>query len=211
MKVSVTAVLVVAVILATNAQAEHWTVGFKGGASVATVGGDDAGDAGSRTAFVGGAFGQVDLSKSVGIRFEGLYFMKGFFTEAGTDFEGGVDLDYVEFPVLVVGQVPLSKTAALNVFAGPSFSINTRSTAQIEIGGLEFSAGIDEAISDFDVGLTLGGGVTFAAGSVMVVLDARYDLGLTSFDDGLNPGEAFDFKNEAWAFMAGVGFPVGAE
>lgn len=211
MKALATSACLVVALGAAEVRADTaWSVGFKGGVSIATAGGSDAGDAGSRTAFVGGGFAQADLSKSVGIRFEGLYFMKGA-TGTDIDFDGGVDLDYIEFPVLLVGQVPVSPAVTLNAFAGPSFSINVNSTAEIEIGGLEFSTGIDEAISDLDLGLTLGVGASFVEGSVRILLDARYDLGLVSVDDGLDPAEELDLKNEAWAIMAGIGFPIGAE
>jgi hypothetical protein len=52
--------------------------------------------------------------------------------------------------------------------------------------------------------------VGFEVGEVILVFDGRYDLGLTSIDDGLSDtGEDLDLKNRAWAFMAGVGFPIG--
>jgi hypothetical protein len=51
-------------------------------------------------------------------------------------------------------------------------------------------------------------------GSVSIEVDGRYQLGLTTVDDGL--GQALDIsagdldiKNQGWVFMAGVGFPVG--
>lgn len=205
-----TVLVLLAMVLATNTRADSaWTLGVKGGVSIATAGGDDTDeeDIGSRTAFVGGAFGQFDLSKNLGIRFEGLYFMKGATAEAGA-FDGAFELDYIEFPVLLVGQAPVSKAVTLNAFAGPSFSINTSANASVDFGGFEYSDNIGQDISDFDIGLTFGAGATFAAGSVMIVLDGRYDLGLMTFDDGLQSGNELDLKNQAWAFMAGVGFPL---
>jgi hypothetical protein len=206
------AILMVAAMLgATDARAADWTVGLKGGVSIATAGGDDAGDAGSRTAFAGGGYAQADFNESFGIRLEGLYFMKGVTDAVDGNADFSWHLDYVEFPVLLIGQAPVSKTASLSVFAGPSFSINTSSTTVIELGDVTTSVGIDDAINDFDVGLTFGAGANFQAGSVVIVVDGRYDLGLTSFADGLNNGEELDFKNQAWAFMAGVGFPIAAQ
>lgn len=209
MKALATSVLLVVALGAAEVRADTaWTVGCKGGVSLATAGGDDAGDAGSRTAFAGGGFVQADFAENFGLRFEGLYFMKGVTDAISNNADFSLQLDYVEFPVLLVGQAPLSKVATLSVFAGPSFSINASSAIEIDFGDFGYSAAVDQDIKDFDFGLTFGTGVNVQAGSVVIVLDARYDLGLKNFDEGLDSPDELDLNNQAWAFMAGVGFPI---
>jgi hypothetical protein len=195
---------------ATHAGADAlWTTGFKGGVSIATVGGDDANDAESRTTFAGGFFAQADLSRNFGLRFEGLFFGKGASGENG-NIEGELKFAYLELPILLVGQAPVSETVTISAFAGPTLGFNVGADAEIDFGGFEVSGDIGDEIADFEFGLAFGAGVGFEVGEVILVFDGRYDLGLTSIDDGLSDtGEDLDLKNRAWAFMAGVGFPIG--
>jgi hypothetical protein len=196
------------VAFAADASADaSWMLGVKGGAGIATIGGDDAGDAASRTTFAGGLFAQADLSENFALRFEGLYFGKGA-TDDEPGFDGSFKFDYVEFPMLLVGQVPVSDAATLSAFAGPTVGVNVGAQAELDFGGFVLTGDIDEDIADFEFGLAFGvGGAFDAGGDVVIVIDARYDFGLTSIDEGLaDSGEELDLQNRAWAFMAGVGF-----
>ena len=58
-----------------------------------------------------------------------------------------------------------------------------------------------------DFGVVFGAAVAFPLGSVQLIIDGRYDLGLTNVND--TEGDDESLKNRAWQFMAGVGFPVG--
>jgi hypothetical protein len=58
-----------------------------------------------------------------------------------------------------------------------------------------------------DFGLVFGAGVAFPLGSVQLIIDGRYDLGLSDIND--YEGDTESIKNKAWQFMAGVGFPIG--
>ena len=188
-----------------------WTVGFKGGFALADVGGDDVAsdEAGTRTGFAGGMFAQLDVSKSFGVRLEGLYHMKG----ASVDSAGvnaTLQLDYIEFPLLLVGQVPASESATLSAFAGPVIGFNTTGKIEGSAGGFTAAVDIKDYIASFEFSLAFGLGAAFDAGPVLITLDGRYQLGLTTVDDGLSgTSENQDVKNQGWVFMAGVGFPVG--
>src|SRR4030095_8955404 len=99
---------VVALAAATGAHARAaWTVGIKAGPCMATLGGDDAGDAGTRTSFGGGLFAQGDFSENVAIRIEGLFLSKGADYDAGSQDEE-LSLDYLELPILFVLQSAVS-------------------------------------------------------------------------------------------------------
>ncbi len=200
---------IAAIVVATDAGADaSWTIGFKGGVGIANVGGDDVGDPASRTTFVGGLFAHADLSKNFGLRFEGLYFGKGA-TDDNPNFDGSLQIDYAEFPILLIGQVPVSDVTTLSAFAGPTVGINVGAEAELDFGSFVLEGDIGDDIADFEFGLAFGVGAAFDVGEVVLVLDARYDLGLTSIDDGLSlTGEDLDIKNQAWAFMFGVGFPL---
>ncbi len=193
----------------------QWTLGFKGGLALGGLGGDDVEtDAlGTRTAFAGGMFAQVDVSPNFGIRLEGLYHMKGA-SEDSAGVSATFQFDYIEFPVLLVGQVPASESATLSAFAGPVIAFNTSGKLAASIGDFGGSVDIKDYIASFEFALAFGLGATFDVGSVSVGLDGRYQLGLTTVDDGLGqalelaPG-TLEIKNRGWVFMAGLGFPIG--
>jgi hypothetical protein len=193
----------------------QWTLGFKGGLALSDLGGDDVIDSelGNRTGFAGGVFAQVDVSQNFGIRLEGLYHMKGA-SEDSANASATFKFDYIEFPVLLVGQVPASESATLSAFAGPVMAFNTSSKLAASIGDFGGSVDIKDYIAAFEFSLAFGLGASFDVGSVSIEVDGRYQLGLTTVDDGL--GQALDIsagdldiKNQGWVFMAGVGFPVG--
>jgi hypothetical protein len=193
-----------------------WTVGFKGGLALANLTGDDmeSGETDFRTGFVGGAFAQVDLSKNFGIRLEGLYHMQGASGDT-LNIDGSVNLDYIEFPLLLVGQIPASEKATVNAFAGPVLAFNTKAEVEISAGGVSGALDIKDDVSSIDFALAFGLGASFEAGSVIITVDGRYQMGLQTIDDGLATSlgepEDFDIKNQGWAFMAGVGFPIGGQ
>lgn len=204
---------VFAVLWAVNARADaEWTTGVKAGLSIATVGGDAVGEADdveSRTTFAGGFFAQANLSPHFGLRFEGLFVGKGARGNEG-DIEGTLEFGYVELPMLLVGRAPVSQTITLSAFAGPTLGINVGADAEVAFGAFSIDQDISDQIADFEFGLAFGVGADFEVGSVVLVLDARYDMGLTSIDDGLSEtGEDLDLQNRAWLIMAGVGFPIG--
>ena len=210
--------LVAGVMLAGAAvQAATWQVGVKGGVAVQKLGGDDVNSdqVDNRTGFVGGAYFQSDVSRNFGVRLETLYFMKG----ASADSAGvsvTVKLDYVEFPLLAVAHVPVSETARVDIFGGPTFAFNTSAKAEASFGGLSGSVDIGDGVKSFDFGLTFGAGMSFDAGSAVIGIDGRYGFGLDSIVDsdalsdlGFN-GNA-DVKNKGFAVMASIGIPVGAK
>ncbi|HEX5133745.1 MAG TPA: outer membrane beta-barrel protein, partial [Candidatus Krumholzibacteria bacterium] len=101
------AVVMLVAFAAGSASAEAaWRMGVKGGLALSDFGGSDVEeDIGNRIAFVGGMYAQADVSDRFGIRLEALYHMKGA-SEDSAGVAATVKLDYLEFPVLVVGQVP---------------------------------------------------------------------------------------------------------
>lgn len=189
--------------MAATAHAGEKQIGVKGGVAIEKVNSDD-GDSDSRTGFVGGAFFQNDFSKSFGLRLEGLYFQKGAHEEEGGD-ELTIKLDYIEFPILAVAHVPLSETARLDFFGGPTLGFNVKSELEVEIGGVSASADLDGAES-FEFGLTFGAGLNFDAGSVILGVDGRYGIGLTNIADDSGDDGA---QNQGFAVMGSIGFPIG--
>ena len=187
-----------------------WTMGFKGGVATSDFHGSDVTEnLGNRVGFAGGLYGQVDVSDRFGIRMEGLYHMKGV-AEDSANASASVKLDYIEFPILLMGQIPASDGATLSVFAGPVLAFNTSAKLEGTVDGFTASVDIKDYIASFEFGLAFGLGASFEAGSARITLDGRYQLGLTNVEDTGGAAPNSDVKNQGWVFMAGGGFPVGS-
>jgi opacity protein-like surface antigen len=198
----------VAVAAATGAHARAaWTVGIKGGPCMATLGGEDANGAGTRTSFGGGAFAQGEFSENVALRVEGLFLGKGAsFDDANQDEE--LSLDYFEIPILFVLQFPVTLETTLSAFAGPAIGLNMGAEYESVFGSSTITEDVQDEYSNWDLGLAIGAGVSVAVKSVVIGLDARFDLGLTGVGEDDLVGEQLDLKNRAWLIMASLGFPV---
>lgn len=215
---AVTMSLLLLLVAVSACVAAEWTIGVKGGAAVQKLGGDDVPDGSdSRTGFVGGAYFQGDFSKNVGVRLETLYFMKGATANAdtlGLSADATVQLNYVEFPLLAVAHVPVSETARIDLFGGPTFAFNTSAKGKVSVGGFSGSADIGDGITGLDIGLTFGGGINFDAGSAIVGIEGRYGFGFQSLVDSdslveFGFSEDADVKNQGFAILASIGMPLG--
>lgn len=204
--------------LQTQAQEVDITPGIKGGVNFADLGGDDAelifdgGGSGdfeipieARTGIVAGGFALIDFDGPFALQPEVLYVQKGakveieFLEETASS---TLKLDYIEVPVLAKFQIPLEGSIAPNIFAGPAVAFNI--TAEQEGEGPDGSETTDlsEVISTTDFGLQVGAGVDFDAGPGTIMLDAWYELGLSSIP---SEGDA-DIKNQGIRITAGFGF-----
>jgi hypothetical protein len=203
--------------VAVGANAASTQIGVKGGVAMQTLEGEglDSYNVENRTGFVGGAFVQSDFSKNFGVRLEALYFMKGAAGDSA-DIEVTLKLDYFEVPVLLVGNLPVSETARIGVFAGPTFGFNTGADAELSVGGFTASADIGDSVKSFDMGLTFGAGITFDLGQAILGFDGRYGFGFDTVldadaasDEGITLDDEDDVKNQGYAFMVQIGFPLG--
>ena len=189
----------------THAMAQlSWEVGVVGGVNIADITGDDAGDIGTRTGFVGGGLVMAHISDTFGIRFEGLYTQKGA-SEDSAGVEVTFALDYIEIPVLAVLSTDVSDGASISAFLGPAFAFNTSAKIKGEESGVEVEVDIGELVKAFDFGGVVGIGASFAVGSVNIVLDGRWTYGFTSIDD---TGADEDIRNSVFGFMGGITFPI---
>jgi hypothetical protein len=185
-------------------------IGLKGGIGISdlSVENDDSFD--SRTAFIGGGFATIGLGETFFLQPEVLYALKG----ASSDFEGveaTIALDYIEIPLLVGAQFGLGGSSVVpRVFAGPAVAFETGCKISGEDGFVSVELDCDEAeiqTKSVDFGLVFGAGLAIPLGGFELIIDGRYDLGLTNVNDSEFDDESV--KNRAWQFMAGVGFPVG--
>jgi hypothetical protein len=201
------AVLLLGIFLPFSAQAQSTEFGFKGGVNIATWGGSDVDDADSRTGLIVGGSFAFNLSPTFAIQPELLYAMKGAkFTEGSESVT--FKQDYLEIPVLARLTYPMApgSTFRPSLLAGPALGIELSCDLEGQDGGVTVSA----SCSDFgfetksvDFGLVFGGELGIDRGGMRIGLEARYNLGLTSFLDESGSG---DIKNRAFSIMATIAF-----
>jgi opacity protein-like surface antigen len=207
--------------LAAHANAKTMYLGVKGGLNIgsltgessspvapASLTGEDPDNLDSHNGFIGGAFYGIDFTDDFGLRIEGLYVMGGaegpYNTQDGDTHEAIIKLDYIQFPLLFVVNIPATEQLTFDVTLGPTFSFNT--TAEAEIPEHNETEDISN-IAGFEFGAAIGAGVEYKLSSMSILVDARYYAGATSVID---VGQS-DVKNRGIGIMAGVKFPLGAK
>jgi hypothetical protein len=177
--------------------------GVSGGLSLASLTGDDVDDdLDGRTGFNAGAFVELPLADIIWL-VPGLYYVQKGATSDGLVEE--ISIDYLELPLLLRVGVSDRDPVGINLFLGPTFALQLKCDFQVANITDECE---DEAASDFDitknfdVGLAVGGGLSFAVSpTISLLANAFWDLGLMSIDDSLAEQ---DIKNEA--ILLNVGF-----
>jgi len=194
-------------------------VGIKAGPTFSTVSvdDDDGTDFSNRTAFGVGAFLRIPLGSLIAFQPELLYVGKG--TKAtGADLEDvelGLELNYIEIPLLI--QIPFGagQGATPFIFAGPSLAFETGCTFSLESEGASLDLDCDEGDEEdlelerkkFDYGAIIGAGLRLPLGSGAFHIEARYTLGLANLDDSASGDDSF--KNRSAAVYAGYSIALG--
>lgn len=165
-------------------------LGFKGGMSLATIGGADAGDdTGYKTGFGVGAFLEFPVNDVVSIQPELLYMQRGAEeTEGGATYT--IAVDYVEIPVLLRLNVPVEGSVAPYFLVGPSISFKSGCELRYEEDGVEVRLECEEAeveIKSIDFAGVVGAGLSFEAGPGNVTVGARYNYGFIRLFTCLHP------------------------
>jgi hypothetical protein len=175
-----------------------------------------------------GIMGRAGLSKTVDI--ESGLLLTGRGSKAETTFNNGNDYVrtkfnplYVELPVNLILNVPLSKNTGIFFNAGPyaAVGVGGKSKTDIKLGPLTsssekdikfsnddpFTSEQDDAAYDklkrFDFGLNFGAGIDLDK----VILKANYGLGLTKINSTQSDNNADD-KNKYRTFSISMGIPL---
>ncbi|MBK9472372.1 MAG: PorT family protein [bacterium] len=171
--------------------------GLKAGLTMSTFTGSDADligvDPEYRMGFAVGGYINHPLSPTLSFQPEVYYAMKGAKYE-----DGGESLTF-KFTYLQIPLLLKMQPAGSNFFfyGGPDVGINLSAKVEAEAEGISAEEDLDE-IKSLDFGLTFGAGVAMEKFS----LEARYTIGLTSFDDTTDPD---DVKNSGLMFLIGMG------
>lgn len=162
--------------------AQGFGVGLKGGLNFSSIDGIE--DNSSRTGFHFGAYGRVNLTKSLGIQGEALYSIQGSKATIGNVKET-IDANYLNVPILL----RISPLPILNFHVGPQFGILL---SESEIAADTFKGS--------DVSLAVGAGIDLPLGLNFAL---RYVKGLSDISD---VGGTDSFKNNT--FQVSVGFDL---
>lgn len=179
------------------------------GLNFATAGGKDATNPtwDSKTGLAFGAFVSFKLADLFSIEPELLYMQKGATAKViqnNTTIDLTAKYSYLEVPVLVRLNIPLAGNVAFkpSIFAGPAFALRLGTpTIKAEGGGQTVEQDIQNT-SSTDFGLVFGAGARIP-GIVLngILIDVRYNLGLSSVDDSANK---LEIKNRVFSILLGV-------
>jgi len=185
--------------------------GVKGGLSLAYLAYKPApiyNPFGNKAGAVSGISLNLGLASSFSLQPEILYVQKGTKwseTLEGEEFTGKYELDSVEVPLLLNFSFPIAGSSFVpSVYAGPYAGFNTRAKVKVTEAGESYSEDFKDEVKDTEFGLTFGIGLGKKIGHGKIVLDVRYDLGLTNIAEGMAEGESV--KNKTWLFMLGYYF-----
>ncbi len=177
----------------TAAFAQHavgsFTLQPKVGVSIAAI--TDMDGTTSRLGFVGGLEGEYQASDIFSLSLGVNYSQEGFKVK---DFDGKVKLDYINVPILA--NVYLTKGLAVKLGVQPGFNVghsvtengNTTSSSKSEYDGIK------------SVALSIPVGLSYEINNV--VLDARYNWGVTKAFDDVNS------KNSVFQVTVGYKFQL---
>jgi hypothetical protein len=179
-------------------------IALTGGMNVTNVYGDNAGSTDSKIGFLGGMSFSYMFTERLGVQIEALFHRKGY-KQNLPGIELTRTLDYVEIPTLLKIVFPMESSLSPSFFSGPALAFNIRSELKTEDGGEEITEDVIDVTSPMDLGFVVGVNLGIDAGSAIIILDARYTLGLMTIDD---VGET-SVRNNSFSFMVGVAFPLG--
>jgi len=192
---------------ASSASAADVFMGFKGGINITDMTGSDVptDSTDARYGFIGGIFFDIRVHERFSLQPELLFSMKGFSMDVdGIDV--GLELNYVQIPVLLKLHPLLANDAVdPSIYAGPVLGVNVKSEVVGEENGVSVGLDVSDMTKDFEFSLVIGAGLDITAGPGYIVIDLRYDYGLTSIDDS---GGDEDIKNWALGIMVGYGFAL---
>ena len=168
-KLIIVVLLVGLMVVGSFAQMNY---GVKGGLTLGKVSTDDVPSSVDRKFRMGFAFGGMmvmPLNENMELQTELMYVMKGEKFEEGS-FDMEIKMDVLEVPVL------LKYKFAENMAAYGGISLDYIVSAKVEEEGYELD------LLEEDLVKTFGMGLSFGAQYMMdkIIIDARYDLGLTN-------------------------------
>lgn len=167
--------------------------------------------------FCAGVFLSVDIiGGQLGFQPEINYAVKGFDAveeDLGETISSKYKIHYVEVPLLISYKIPLKGRIKPGVVLGPYFGFPLKVMEVQNAFGETVKRELDDNLKNTDFGLVFGANVRFRMGTVNLILDFRYNLGLTNISKDITE-VAYEFvgedtiKNRSLAFTLGFGFDL---
>ena len=186
-------------LLAFNAANAQARLGFKGGMNLTKFDIDQV-ETQNLNRAVFGVFGELPITPNVGISTEINYSNEGSAYNSNPLIDE-TKVSYLEIPVLA--NIYLSNSwIRPKIFGGPSMSFLMNAENEMIDGS---TVDIEDNYKENEIGAVLGAGIDFKiTGENYLILDARYDLGLSELDNV----DIGTFKNRGFRFNVGFSFPV---
>ena len=194
-------ILFFGVVLISSAKAQI-SVGVMGGINFADFALKNAGegsDIAFRTAYTVGASIDYQLYRDFQISLEPMYLQKNArLNQANPDPDIDLSITYLEIPLLL--KAYFGQEIRPYLLAGPSAGFLLNSEAQSVFSGQHFSGSINNVLHKTDLGLVVGGGISFSIGRSTLFFEGQYTFGL--FD--LSKGGSLEFKTDNTTLSAGI-------
>jgi len=216
MKKRMFALMLGAVILSSVSPlfAEGMVFGIKGGSTMATGTGEDAENLSMKTGAAGGVFMCYRVTRIFGIQPELLLVMKGAKDDGWRDINNNainasMMLNYFEIPLLLKVNIPLEGKIEPSLYSGPALGILMSAREKIEGESVD----IKGLFKSIDIGIIVGAGVGYEMGKGSLILEVRYEIGMSTVMDlgaeelaaeGLTAQP--DVRNSVSSIMIGYGF-----
>jgi len=165
------------------------TIQPKIGLNLANLTGDADGDI--RCGLAAGAEFEYGVTDMIGLSAGVLYSMQGCKTDHST-----TKLDYINIPILC--NVYVAKGLAVKLGIQPGFNVNSKVKGE----AFGYSKETDIDVESFDFSIPVG--ISYQFESVPVVLDARYNWGLTKVWESVDKNP----KNSVFQFTVGYKFSL---
>ena len=200
-----------------NAQT-HFALGARVGLNIANLSFDPDLTGGltksSRTAIKFGALAEIGFMPMLALQIEPMYAQGGTVIDNvvfGINTKGKVTfkLGYLEIPILLKYKINLPGSVQPYVFAGPNLGFILSTKELDEAGGQSAETDLKDQSSSINFGIDFGAGAGFkVAPMIVVILDIRYALGLTSIqnDKGKQVSGFNSIKTSGFQIVAGVMF-----
>jgi opacity protein-like surface antigen len=179
------------------------SLGFRAGGTAAGV--DTSGGTSSKLGFMGGLNLNLPLSNIFSIQPEADFIQEGTGIDTGTTaLSASIDLNYLQFPLLLKAAIPTGVAVRPYGLFGPSLGILVGKSASITNTNGTTAVG-DPAVQTLDYGLNFGAGLDIdVTRKVALVLDLRYYLGLAN----INSTAGATTHNRGFQFLSGLQFVI---
>lgn len=192
-------VMAIVTVMCTSVSAGEVIWGIKAGLNLADLTGDEIEEKEKRITAGGGIFLDILITEYFSVRPEMLYIPKG--VRASELENSGINLSYVEVPLLAKFRLPNESAFSPGFFLGPYVGIITK--AEIEIANI--STNIKNDMKNADFGMVLGAGLDMNAGKGIITVEGRYSFSFSSITYLEDDGDKIDWKNSDITFMAAYG------